>query len=225
MSAHQALLPLGFSRQEHWSGLPFPSPILLHEDTAIDLTNSPLSPSSFPVVEEAVWKYVPQVNSWMTGHNIQDGAGEREDPALYTQPDSSPPASPQTGENQWPWPQSRGQRRADPGAQVPCTQAAWDRGIWAAQDLSGSSAGAKGQSSLLSHQQFSCSSSGATWRPSTGGSPWSPLSLSQLLPLGCPLSKTIILCLVAVLVSVWLSVSPWSTRLSALCLLVKGMGQ
>ena len=29
MSAHQALLPLGFSRQEHWSGLPFPSP--MHE--------------------------------------------------------------------------------------------------------------------------------------------------------------------------------------------------
>ena len=29
MSAHQALLSLGFSRQEHWSGLPFPSP--MHE--------------------------------------------------------------------------------------------------------------------------------------------------------------------------------------------------
>ena len=28
-SAHQALLPLGFSRQVHWSGLPFPSP--MHE--------------------------------------------------------------------------------------------------------------------------------------------------------------------------------------------------
>ena len=28
-SAHQALLPLGFSRQEHWNGLPFPSP--MHE--------------------------------------------------------------------------------------------------------------------------------------------------------------------------------------------------
>ena len=27
MAAHQALLSLGFSRQEHWSGLPFPSPI------------------------------------------------------------------------------------------------------------------------------------------------------------------------------------------------------
>ena len=25
MAAHQAPLPLGFSRQEHWSGLPFPS--------------------------------------------------------------------------------------------------------------------------------------------------------------------------------------------------------
>ena len=29
MAAHQALLSLGFSRQEHWSGLPFPSP--MHE--------------------------------------------------------------------------------------------------------------------------------------------------------------------------------------------------
>ena len=26
-TAHQALLPLGFSRQEHWSGLLFPSPM------------------------------------------------------------------------------------------------------------------------------------------------------------------------------------------------------
>ena len=30
MAAHQAPLSLGFSRQEHWSGLPFPSPI--HEN-------------------------------------------------------------------------------------------------------------------------------------------------------------------------------------------------
>ena len=29
MVAHQAPLSLGFSRQEHWSGLPFPSP--MHE--------------------------------------------------------------------------------------------------------------------------------------------------------------------------------------------------
>jgi len=29
MAAHQALPSLGFSRQEHWSGFPFPSP--MHE--------------------------------------------------------------------------------------------------------------------------------------------------------------------------------------------------
>ena len=29
MAAHQAPLSLGFSRQEQWSGLPFPSPIIL----------------------------------------------------------------------------------------------------------------------------------------------------------------------------------------------------
>ena len=29
MAAHQAPLSLGFSKQEHWSGLPFPSP--MHE--------------------------------------------------------------------------------------------------------------------------------------------------------------------------------------------------
>ena len=29
MAAHQIPLPLGFSRQEHWSGFPFPSP--MHE--------------------------------------------------------------------------------------------------------------------------------------------------------------------------------------------------
>ena len=30
MAAHQAPPSLGFSRQEHWSGLPFPSPMLVH---------------------------------------------------------------------------------------------------------------------------------------------------------------------------------------------------
>ena len=30
-AAHQAPLSLGFSRQEHWSGLPFPSPMHVSE--------------------------------------------------------------------------------------------------------------------------------------------------------------------------------------------------
>ena len=35
MSAHQALLPLGFSRQEHWSGFPFPSPMRESEQVKV----------------------------------------------------------------------------------------------------------------------------------------------------------------------------------------------
>ena len=39
-AAHQALLSLGFSRQEHWSGLPFPSPMHESEVTQLCLTLS-----------------------------------------------------------------------------------------------------------------------------------------------------------------------------------------
>ena len=38
MAAHQAPLSLGFSRQEHWSGLPFPSP--MHENEKWKLSHS-----------------------------------------------------------------------------------------------------------------------------------------------------------------------------------------
>jgi len=37
MAAHQALLSLGFSRQEHWSGLPFPSPVHESENRSTTL--------------------------------------------------------------------------------------------------------------------------------------------------------------------------------------------
>ena len=47
MSAHQALLPLGFSRQEHWSGLPFPSP--MHESEKVKVKSlSHVWPSATP---------------------------------------------------------------------------------------------------------------------------------------------------------------------------------
>ena len=35
-AAHQALLSTGFSRQEYWSGLPFPSPGVLPRDLFIE---------------------------------------------------------------------------------------------------------------------------------------------------------------------------------------------
>ena len=44
MAAHQAPLSLGFSRQEHWSGLPFPSPV--HESEKLKWSRSVVSDSS-----------------------------------------------------------------------------------------------------------------------------------------------------------------------------------
>ena len=46
MAAHQALSSLGFSRQEHWSGLPFPSP--MHENEKWKWSRSVVSDSSRP---------------------------------------------------------------------------------------------------------------------------------------------------------------------------------
>ena len=45
-AAHQAPLSLGFSRQEHWSGLPFPSP--MHESEKWKWSHSVMSNSSQP---------------------------------------------------------------------------------------------------------------------------------------------------------------------------------
>ena len=46
MAAHQALPSLGLSRQEHWSGLPFPSP--MHESGKSKCSRSVMSDSLWP---------------------------------------------------------------------------------------------------------------------------------------------------------------------------------
>ena len=46
MAAHQAPLSLGFSRQEHWSGLPFPSP--MHESEKWKWSHSVVLDSATP---------------------------------------------------------------------------------------------------------------------------------------------------------------------------------
>ena len=46
MAAHQAPLSLGFSRQEHWSGLPLPSP--MHESEKWKWRRSVMSDSQWP---------------------------------------------------------------------------------------------------------------------------------------------------------------------------------
>ena len=56
--AHQAPLPIGFIRQEYWSGLPFPSPGDL-PDPGIEPT-SPVSPVS-PIIKPALKKMLKQL--------------------------------------------------------------------------------------------------------------------------------------------------------------------
>ena len=51
MAAYQAPPSLGFSRQEHWSGLPFPSPMT--EQKAFELT-----------VHGVVLKHISQIIYW-----------------------------------------------------------------------------------------------------------------------------------------------------------------
>ena len=69
MAAHQAPLSLGFSRQEHWSGLPFPSP--MHEsekrkwsrsvvsDLATPWTAAHQAPPSMGFSRQGYWNGVP----------------------------------------------------------------------------------------------------------------------------------------------------------------------
>ena len=51
MAAHQAPPSLGFSRQEHWSGLPFPSP--MHEVKAKSLSRVQLSATPWTAAYQA----------------------------------------------------------------------------------------------------------------------------------------------------------------------------
>ena len=82
-ASHQALPSLGFSSQEHWSGLPFPSP--MHEGekwtwsrSESDRTERPhelqptglLRPWDFPGQE--YWNGVPSVNNTITSLTLID---------------------------------------------------------------------------------------------------------------------------------------------------------
>ena len=69
MEAHQAPPSLGFSRQEHWSGLPFPSPVHENEkwkwsrsvvsDSVIPWTTAYQAPSSMGFSRQEYWSGVP----------------------------------------------------------------------------------------------------------------------------------------------------------------------
>ena len=82
MSAHQALLPLGFSRQEHWSGLPFPSPMPESEKVKVKLlsrvwllvtpwTAAYQAPPSMGFSRQEYWRGVPlpSPQTWLLINN------------------------------------------------------------------------------------------------------------------------------------------------------------
>ena len=56
MAAHQALPSLGFSRQEHWSGLPFPSP--MHESKMWKWNRSHTSKVMLKILQPRLQQYV-----------------------------------------------------------------------------------------------------------------------------------------------------------------------
>ena len=52
-AAHQAPLSLGFSRQEHWSGLPFPSPMHESEKWSRSVVSDPQQPTPWTAAYQA----------------------------------------------------------------------------------------------------------------------------------------------------------------------------
>ena len=62
--AHQAPLSMGFSRQEHWSGLPFPSPG--------DLPNPGIEPGSPALQADALSSELPGKPQYMMLLNVND---------------------------------------------------------------------------------------------------------------------------------------------------------
>ena len=65
MEAHEAHLSLGFSRQEHWSGLPFPSP-----STQVQLLGRKLS-SPFRTIHCSLQDQYNPPRSWKSTFDLQ----------------------------------------------------------------------------------------------------------------------------------------------------------
>ena len=80
--AHQAPPSMGFSRQEYWSGLPFPSPGDL-PDPGIELRSPALQadaltsePPGKPIAKEAVIKTIPKKKKCKKAKGLSEKAVE-----------------------------------------------------------------------------------------------------------------------------------------------------
>ena len=104
MAAHQTPLSLGFSRQEYWSGLPFPSPMhagMLSRFSCVRLCATPWisahqAPLSKRFSRQEYWSRVPLppplfLTATATAKSLQSC------PTLCDPTDGSPPGSPVPG--------------------------------------------------------------------------------------------------------------------------------
>ena len=90
MAAHQAPLSLGFSRQEYWIGLPFPSPMharMLNHFSRVRLCVTPWTeahqaPLSTGFSRQECWNVLPfpspQYNELEDNNCYENGAGQVE---------------------------------------------------------------------------------------------------------------------------------------------------
>ena len=68
-AAHQAPPSMGFSRQEHWSGLPFPSPVFYHSENPSILKKSAKSTLPLPSQwNDIAWMTVHLLKRWFTDY-------------------------------------------------------------------------------------------------------------------------------------------------------------
>ena len=76
-ASHQAPLPIGFSRQEHWSGVPFPSPGDL-PDLGVEPRSPALQADSLPTELQGKPQKRPETKSARTqGHRNKLGLGRK----------------------------------------------------------------------------------------------------------------------------------------------------
>ena len=105
-AAHQAPLSLGFSRQEHWSGLPFPSPMHESEREVAQLCPTLLTPwtaayqapPSMGFSRQEYWGGLPLLSLENTPAAAAAAAKSLQScPTLCDPIDNSPPGSPIPG--------------------------------------------------------------------------------------------------------------------------------
>ena len=92
-AAHQALPSLGFSRQEHWSGLPFPSPMHESESEIAESCLTLLDPMDYSLPGSSIHGiFQARVLEWGAAAKSLQSC-----PTLCDPIDGSPPGSPVPG--------------------------------------------------------------------------------------------------------------------------------